>query len=58
MHEWALDLNISLKTLSFQIAHTSIMIDFHCHKTSLYVYVTSIIFRQSINHVQNNVLKQ
>jgi len=52
MHVWALDLNTSLKTLSFQIAHTSIMMHFHCHKTSLYVHVTNVIFQQNINHVQ------
>jgi hypothetical protein len=25
---------------------------FYCHKTSLYVHVTNIIFQQNINHVQ------
>jgi hypothetical protein len=52
LHEWALDLNISLKSLTFQIAHTSIIMHFHCHKTSLYVHVTNVIFQQNINHVQ------
>lgn len=52
VHVWALHLNTSLKTLSFQIAHTSIMMHFHCHKTSVYVHVTNVIFQQSINHVQ------
>jgi hypothetical protein len=52
VHVWALDLNTSLKTLSFQIAHTSIMMHFHCHKTSLYVHVINVIFQHSINHVQ------
>jgi hypothetical protein len=56
VHEWALDILV-WKTLSFQIAHTSIMMHFHCYKTSLYVHVTNVIFQHNITMCKNNVLK-
>jgi hypothetical protein len=44
VHEWALDLNIGLKNLSFKIASSCIVMDFGCFETSFYVLTIHVIF--------------
>ncbi len=44
VHEWALDLNIGLKNLSFRIVSNCIIMDFCCFETSLYVLMIHVVF--------------
>jgi hypothetical protein len=45
VHEWAPNLNISLKNLSFQITNISIMIHSCYLETFVYVHVICVIFQ-------------
>jgi hypothetical protein len=51
VHEWAPNLNIGLKNLSFRIAWISIMMHYQCLKTLHYVFVTRVHFQQTVNDV-------
>jgi hypothetical protein len=57
VHEWALDLNISLENLNFQIIGTSIMMHSSCFQTFVYVPMTCAIFQHTINNVQKHCPK-
>jgi hypothetical protein len=52
VQEWALDLNSSLENSNFRIVDSSIMSHHHCLETSFYVFITYVIFQQTINNVQ------
>jgi hypothetical protein len=56
-HKWALELNIGLENLSFEIANIFIMLHSCCFKTSPYVQVAHVIFQQTNNHVQKQCFK-
>lgn len=57
LHEWALDLNVYFKNLSFCIVGISIMMQYYCLQTTFYVPMTCIIFENTIHRFKNNVLK-
>jgi hypothetical protein len=58
VHEWALDLNTSLENSNFKIVDSAIMLHYHYFETSFYVFITYVIFQQTINNVQRqHVLK-
>jgi hypothetical protein len=44
VHEWALDLNIDLKNLSFKIVSSCIIMDFCYFETSLYRLMIHVVF--------------
>jgi hypothetical protein len=52
VHEWAFDLNTSLKNLSFQIVGISIMMHFSCLETFVYVPMTHAILYHTVNNLQ------
>jgi hypothetical protein len=54
LHEWALHLNTSLESLSFQIVGTSMMMHSHGLEIFVYVHVICAIFQQTINNVQRH----
>jgi hypothetical protein len=51
VHEWAPNLNISIKNLNFHIARISIMMHYQCFQTLHYVFVTRVHFQQTVNDV-------
>ncbi len=58
VHEWALDPNIGLENLSFQIACITIMTHCYYPRASFYVFVTCISSNKSLVIFKDNVLKQ
>jgi hypothetical protein len=58
VHEWTLDLNTNLENSNFKIVDISIMLHYHYFETSFYVFITYVIFQQTIHNVQRqHVLK-
>jgi hypothetical protein len=52
VHEWTLDLNTNLENSNFKIVDISIMLHYHYFETSFYVFITYVIFQQTIHNVQ------
>jgi hypothetical protein len=52
VHEWTLDLNNNLENSNFRIVDNSILFYYHCFEKLIYVFITYVIFQQTINNVQ------
>jgi hypothetical protein len=57
VHEWTFDLNTNLENSNFRIVDNSILLYYHCFEKLIYVFITYVIFQQTINNVQKHVFK-